>query len=172
MKRGAAALLPALAVFGCRDVSSFTTSPNDRYEGVVVDADFVRSGIAAGTSLCLTLDADHLQDAPGLISTRDGRFHLAPLRSIPQIWNDPLSTLSFGEGRLKNLVYVVSATTPFGDNEGDDVLAVVSLMQSGGVEVRLVRGAPPVGGDAGATGAPTNVFGVFQLAREKGPCSY
>jgi hypothetical protein len=159
---------------GCRDLSSFTTGPNDRYEGVVVDANFVRTGVDVGTSLCLTLDSDHLQDAPGAISTTDGRFHAAPLRPIPQIWHDPLSTLSFGEGRLQNLVYIATATMTFADSQSDDTLAVVSLMQSGGVEVRLIRGAPAVASPDGSTGVPaeTLVFAVFPLTRRTGPCSY
>ena len=114
----------------------------------MVDAAFVRTGIGAGTQMCLTLDSNHFQDGPGEVWTDDGRFTAAPFRPIPQIWSDPLSTLSFGEGRLKNLVYVLGATAPFADGNGNDVFAVVSLMQSGGVEVRLLRGAPPLGTQA------------------------
>ncbi len=162
----------ALACASCRDLSSFTTA-GDRFEGPVVQGDFVRAGVDAGTSLCLTLDADHLQDGPGALSTSDGRFHAVALRPIPQIWHDPLSTLSFGEGRLKNLVYVATASTPFSDGNGNDAFVVVSLMQSGAVEVRLVRGAPGLMLDGGAS--PTsggNLFAVFDLTRQKGPCSY
>lgn len=169
---------------GCRNLSGFSTN-GDSFVGAVVNADFVRAGVAANTQLCLTLDADHFQGqdgvVPGDVSTDDGRFHLSPLRPIPQIWSDPLSTLTFGEGRLKNLVYVVAATTPFADLGGNDVLAVVSLMQSGGVEVRLLRGAPSLAADAGAPpGADdastasngSNVFAIFALSRQKGPCSF
>lgn len=171
---------------GCRDLSGFSTG-GDRFEGTVVDADFVRSGVDPGTSLCLSLDANHLQDTPGALSTSDGRFQHVPLRPIPQIWHDPLSTLSFGDGRLKNLLYVATATTTYGDGHGDDVFSVVSLMQSGGVEVRLLRGAPPasapspstedgappvVTDGAPAAAQPVQVFAVFLLSRESGPCSY
>lgn len=175
MKRAPLALavgVAAIAGAGCRDLSSFTTA-GDRYEGAVVEAAFVRAGIDASTTLCLTLDTAHLQDGPGTLSTSDGRFQTVPLRPIPQIWQDPLSTLSFGDGRLKNLVYVATASTPFGDGNGSDVMAVVSLMQSGDVEVRLLRGAPGLMVDGAA--APTsggNLFGVFDLKRQSGPCSY
>jgi hypothetical protein len=165
-------LLPLVCVAGCRDLSSFTTS-GAHYEGDVVQGDFVRVGLDATTKACLTIDADHLQDLPGAISTSDGRFSAVPLRPIPQIWHDPLSTLSFGEGRLKNLVYVATASMPFVDGRGDNVLAVVSLMQAGDVEVRLIRGAPDVANDAGA--APNSgsiLFAVFDLVRRPGPCSY
>src|SRR5580692_9296973 len=115
------------------------------------------------TSLCLTLDTNHLQDTPGNLSTSDGRFHAVPMRSIPQIWQDPLSTLQFGEGRVKNMIYMVRASTPYADSDGNDVLAVVSLMQSGDVEVRLIRGAPDYTADGGTVSTMQNVFAIFDL---------
>ncbi|HEY4014022.1 MAG TPA: hypothetical protein VGM06_11840 [Polyangiaceae bacterium] len=158
---------PALA--GCRDLSSFSNH-GDHYEGQVVQADFVRVGVDASTVLCLTLDADHLEDGPGAISSSDGRFASSLLRPIPQIWHDPLSTLSFGDGRLRNLVYVATAALPFGDGGGDDVFAVLSLMQSGDVELRAIRGAPLLATDGAP--APANVFAVFDLSRKPGACSF
>lgn len=172
MKRAVFALAVIGAVSACRDLSSFSTG-GDRFEGAVVSGDFVRAGVDVTTDLCLTIDTDHLQDAPGALSTSDGRFHLVPLRPIPQIWHDPLSTLSFGEGRLKNLIYVATASAPFGDGNGEDVFVVVSLMQSGDVEVRLLRGAPGTAADGGPTpAAGGNLFAVFALSRQHGPCSY
>src|SRR5579859_2555401 len=155
--------LAAVGAAGCRDLSGFTTG-GDSYAGAVVSAPFTLAGMDGTTSLCLTLDADHLQDTPGNLSA-------VPMRPIPQLWQDPLSTFTFGEGRVKNLLYVVTATKPFADGNGNDVMAVVSLMQSGDVEVRLLRGAPGPGADGGAV-AGGNLFAVFQLARQKGPCSY
>jgi hypothetical protein len=162
---GLATVLPWLA--SCRDLSGFSTTDGDRYENKVVSAAFVLTGLQPDVSLCLTLDTDHLQDTPGAISTDDGLFRQTPLRPIPQIWHDPLSTLSFGEGRLKNLIYLATPTA------GDDVFVVVSLMQSGDIEVRLLRGAPGLPADAGATqSAGRNLFAVFDLTRKEGPCSY
>ncbi len=139
----------SVALAGCRDVSSFTTS-GDSFQGNVVDDAFFCAGVDAGTCMCLTLDANHLQDAPGAVSTTDGRFQMTALRPIPELWRDPLSTLSFGDGRLRNLIYVASSTTPLYDGGGQDVFVVVSLMQSGDVEVRLLAGAPSLGADAAA----------------------
>jgi hypothetical protein len=171
MRYAALALaLPAIA--GCRDLSSFSTAGGS-FEGQVVQADFVRAGVDATARLCLTLDTDHLQDAPGTLSTSDGRFQMVAMRPIPQLWQDPLSTLTFGEGRVKNLVYVVAATTPYADGNGNDAFIVVSLMQSGDVEVRLLRGAPGLMGDGGGAAASGgNVFAVFDLTRQQTPCSY
>jgi hypothetical protein len=169
MIRRTAAIALGLAlgvgVPACRDVSRFTNT-GDHYEGDIVAGSFVRAGFDAGTRVCLVLDANHLQDAPGTLSSSDGRFHAAPLKPIPQIWHDPLSTLSFGDGRVQNLLYIA---TPMIDGSADtDVTVIVSLMQGGGVEVRMLRGAPPVG----ATDEGASLFGVFSLQRAGGSCSF
>jgi hypothetical protein len=162
-------VVSAIAPFalGCRDTAGFSTG-SGHYEGAVVSGSFVRAGIADGTRACVTLDADHFQDAPGSIWTNDGRFEATPLRPIPQIWHDPLSTLAFGEGRTKNLVYIATPVRDAGDT-GSDVMAIISLMQSGSIEVRLVRGAPdPDGGDVGSD----DIFAIFDLASTPGPCPF
>lgn len=146
---------------GCRNVREFTTGTDERFEGGVVKGTFVRAGVGEDTKVCLHLDADHLSDSPGTLSSSDKQLTSTPLRPIPQVFHDPLSTLSFGEGRSRNLVYAALRA------DGTDVFVVVSLMESGDVEVRLLRGAP--GADAG----PPPVFGVFLLKREKGAaCSF
>jgi hypothetical protein len=133
----------------------------------VVSGSFVRSGIATGTRMCLMFDTDHLEDGPGTISTSDGRFAATPLRPIPQIWHDPLSTLSFGDGRVQNLIYAASPA----DGGVEDVLVVVSLMKSGGIQVRLLRGAPQADGGVSSSASPP-VFGIFDLERRSSqPCS-
>ena len=156
---------------GCRDATRFSTK-NDHFEGNVAKGSFVRAGVADDARMCVTLDGEHLQDAPGTLSTSDGRFKGARLRPIPQIWHDPLSTLSFGDGRVQNLVYVVTPIAPAGDTQ--DVMVFVSLMDEGGVEVRLVRGAPQT--DAGTAAAPPAqappLFGVFALDRRDGTCTF
>ncbi|MDB4936987.1 MAG: hypothetical protein JWP87_3959 [Labilithrix sp.] len=157
---------------GCRNVSRFSSKTGDHFEGDVVQGNFVRTGVADGARMCVTLDANRLQDAPGTLTTSDGRFKGTLLRPIPQIWHDPLSTLSFGEGRVQNLVYVATPVAPAGDTQ--DVMVFMSLMEEGGIEVRLVRGAPQV--DAG-TPAPGPVqaapmFGIFTLDRRDGPCAF
>jgi hypothetical protein len=158
----------AIGACGCRDTAGFSTG-SGHYEGAVVSGSFVRAGVVDGTRACVTLDADHFQDAPGSIWTNDGRFEATPLRPIPQIWHDPLSTLTFGEGRTKNLVYVASPTRDGGDT-GGDVTAIVSLMQTGSIEVRLLRGAPdsPDGGDVGGD----DIFAIFDLSTAPGPCPF
>jgi hypothetical protein len=159
-------------VAGCRDVSRFS-SRGDHYEGDVVKGSFVRAGVAEDVRMCVTLDAEHLQDAPGTLTTSDGRFRATPLRPIPQIWHDPLSTMSFGEGRRQNLVYVATPLASSGDAQ--DAMVFLSLMDEGGIEVRLLRGAPQA--DAGAPAATpaapaAPMFGVFTLERREGACTF
>lgn len=159
----------ALLASACHDVSSFSTVSGGSYEGPIASASFVRSGLGK-SRMCLTIDTSHLQDAPGALSTDDGLFHDTPLRSIPQLWQDPLSTLTFGDGRIQNAVYVAHGN-PVDRGEAGDVFVVVSFMVSGDIEVRLLRGAPAAA-DAGASPGPPSLFGVFTLSRASGACTY
>lgn len=153
---GAAAACTA----GCHDVDRWSTG-GGRFEGAVVSAEFVRSGVAAGTKLCLTFDSARLGDAPGTLSTSDGRFRRVTLAPVSALTHDPLSTLSFGSGRAKNFIFSARGGSDAGS---EDAFVVVSLMESGDAEVRLMR--PP------STDQPSGVFGVFPLERAQGPCSF
>ena len=161
------------AIIGCRDVRRFS-SYGDHYEGRVVKGSFVRAGVTEDMKMCLVLDAEHLQDGPGTLSTSDGRFRATQLRPIPQIWHDPLSTLSFGDGRRQNLVYVATplATSDAAPGDTQDVMVFLSLMSEGGVVVRLLRGAPQAEAGAPAPAAAPPMFGVFPLDRAQGACSF
>lgn len=157
------ALVALLA--GCQDASRFTTK-HDHYEGTVVEGNFVRAEVTSGTRMCVTLDADRLQDAPGFLTTSDGRFRDTPIRPIPQVWHDSVSTLSFGEGRERNVLYGASPDPAV--DPGGDVMIMLSLLSSGGIEVRLLRGAPAAPG-----GAPkSHIFAIFPLQRAPGACSF
>jgi len=155
------AVASALLVSACHDVSSFSTASGGSYEGPISSASFVRAGLGE-PRLCLTIDTTHLQDTPGTLTTTDGLFQQTALRSIPQLWQDPLSTLTFGEGRIQNVVYVAHGN-PLDGGPAGDVFVVISFMNAGGIEVRLLRGAPD---------APGSLFGVFALTRGSGSCPY
>ena len=158
-----------IVLAGCRDVSRFS-SKGDRFEGAVVKGKFVRAGIVEDARMCLTLDTNHLQDSPGALTTSDGLFRGTLLRPIPQIWHDPLSTLDFGDGRVQNFVY---AAAPMRDGgEAQDVMVVVSLMQTDHIEVRLLRGAPQTDAGPPPPGTSDAVFAVFNLDRQPGPCAF
>jgi hypothetical protein len=157
-----------VACAACTDLSDYSTTGNQQYVGCVVGAGFVLSGVPTTEQMCLTFDATQLQTGPGTITTNDGLFSQTPLRPIPQVWNDPLSTLNFGEGRNKNLLYMAHPAGEAG--AGGDITVVLSLMQSGGVEVRLLRGAPPLPGGSADASAP-NVFAVFPLTLHHDGCA-
>ena len=171
--RAALGVLFLLGIAACRDVARYSNLPGDHYEGDVVQGSFVRAGITEDAHLCLTLDADHLQDAPGAITSSDGRFRNTQLRPVPQIWHDPLSTMAFGDGRRQNLVYMATPLADSGDTQ--DITVILSLMTEGGVEIRLLRGAPASDAGTDDAGPSTNappVFGVFTLDRREGACSF
>ena len=131
---------------------------------------FVRSGFSPGVRLRLSLDAGSLADAPGRISTSDGLLRDGALRPIPELLHDPLASLTFGDGHVRD---VVLAVDPADASAGPTMLAFVSLLHDDGVELRLVRGAPPAR-DALAVpavnGAP--IFAVFPLRKEPGACGF
>lgn len=157
----------AFAGAACRDIGRFDTGA-DHYEGAIVAAEFVRRGMPDDVRLCLTLDTNHLDDAPGTLTSSDGRFARTPLTPMSVLANDPISTLSFGSGRTRNLLFAARAS---GDAGATDLVAVISLMDSGGVEVRLLAPGAAPADDGGPRTAP-GVFGVFTMERRAGGCPF
>jgi hypothetical protein len=154
---------------GCRDLERFDTGDTGAYCGNIIDSDFTRSGFQPGLGLRLTLDIDALNVAPGTLTTNDGalgpcspapEFDRAPLLVTPQLFADPLSQLEFGSTREYNMVAWVDSACQ------GSALAVVSLMHTGEVEVRLLRR-----GNAVDTEAPGE-FGVFQLQLQRSDCEF
>jgi hypothetical protein len=145
----------------CRDLERFDTGETGAYCGNIVDSDFARSGFSPGLGLRLTLDVDALTVAPGFLSSSDAAdgpcspeplFEAAALEVTPEIVADPLSLLAFGPNRDHNFVAWARSTCQ------GSVLAVVSLMHEGSVEVRLLSHT--------ASGPQGGSFGLFQLQRE------
>jgi hypothetical protein len=151
-----------LALAGCRDLERFDTGESGAYCGTIIDSDFTRAGFAPGLGLRLTLDIDALDVAPGSLSTNDSggpcsplpEFDAAPLRVTSVMFADPLSLLEFGSTREHNFMAWVDSTCQ------TSALAVVSLMYTGQVEVRLLRRGNGAPGDTS-----NDEFGVFQLDR-------
>lgn len=163
----AVTLLPALVLQGCKDITRFSTGDGEAYCGDIVLGGFVREGFGTGVTMRLHLDTDRLQDAPGVVSTSDGLFVDAPLRPIPQLAHDSLSTLQFGEGRVRNLLFGAQPT------EGATAYVVISLLENESVEVRVLRGAPAAPGEQpSADEQGPELFGVFPLVRRKGTCGF
>ncbi|HEY2408488.1 MAG TPA: hypothetical protein VGI10_20925 [Polyangiaceae bacterium] len=166
-----------LLLAGCRDLSHFDSKPGSAYCGAIIGTpDFQDGLIAAGQppslTLKLTLDTGKLNSEPGVLSsndkatglcssTGDPLFQDAPLRAIPQIDHDVLSTMSFGEGHDHDFFTWVDSRCqgPF--------LALVSLMRNDQVEVRLFKPGP-----IDATGANRSGFGVFPLSSQPHGCGF
>jgi hypothetical protein len=161
---GLAAIGLSSLAFGCKDVSRFSTAPGESYCGQIVGAAFVRRGFEETLRMSMKFDANHIADAPGTLSTSDGLLNDTPMRPVPELFHDPFSTLNFGEGRDKNLVFAIDPTDAA---RGPTIMVVVSLMHAGDAEVRLMRGAPT----ADPMPPSPALFGVFApLARQPGPC--
>jgi len=166
----ALALLAPAALAGCRDLERFDTGESGSYCGTIIDSEFTRAGFVAGLGMRLTLDIDALQIAPGTLTTDDAamgscsplpEFDHAPLRVTPELFADPLSQLEFGATREYNFMTWVDSSCRA------SAMAVVSLMHTGQVEVRLLRRGAPTG--QGQPQEPDE-FGVFQL--ERTDCDY
>lgn len=156
----------ALFVGGCADISSYRTADDERYCGKVISAALVRHGFEETANMRVSLDTHSLQQTPGVLSTSDGVFDNAEMFALPQLQNDVLSSLQFGEGRMRNIVLGAQPT------RGPTALVVVSLMDDGKVEVRVVRGAPPAASDPVQDEPDDGLFGVFPLEKEKGLCGF
>jgi hypothetical protein len=117
------------------------------------------------------LDVDKLSTEPGTVRTDDKDrglcsedqkplFADAPLRTIEPVLHDPISQAVIGEGRDQNyFTYVTSSC-------GHQMMAVVSLMHSGGVEVRLFKPAAAPNEEEGTDEALKPGFGLFTLERK------
>ena len=148
-----------IALPACRDLGRFDTGDSGAYCGQIIDSAFTRRGFDPGLGMRLTLDIDALQQAPGTLTTNDAAcdpapmFDHAPLQVTPELFADPLSLLEFGATRDANFLAWVDSTCR------GSALAVVSLMHTGDVEVRLLRRGEP------STEPTPGDFGVFQLRR-------
>jgi hypothetical protein len=167
-----------LLLAGCRELEGFSTGPGEEYRGSIVasqgftvdggetDIDPIRLGMdtdpsregdeifGAGTTMEMTLRVEEFQtNAVARATTSDGLLIDAQFQSIEKLWNDTLSGFSFPSGRLRSGLYFVQASSsaPAG-LAGIEILAVLSLMVDGSVEVRLISGA-------------NRLYGVFRLRK-------
>lgn len=141
---------------------------------------FLLYGFATGTLLDLTFDADAVTQAkPGPVGTLEtytcsvvqmaqcasedrvqGPLVDMELYVIPGLSQDVLSRYDFpGGNRLRN--FIVHGVTP--GPSGRSAMVFVSLMEKGGIELRVMA---PEGPAVDGASAP-QLFGVFRLKRAK-----
>src|SRR5215212_2972122 len=149
-----------LTTLSCKNLDRFDTKGNAAYCGQLVSAPAFHDGFVPDgqpgvlLAMKLTLDTSRLSsfsedkmtqlgaltsnDADtGLCSASDqALFESSPVRSIPQLDHDTLSTLSFGEGHDEDFFAWTDSTCQ------GTMLAVVSLLRKGDVELRLFKPAP------------------------------
>jgi hypothetical protein len=172
MLTGSLALLSA----ACGDLSEF----KGNFDGGIIAGNFVRSCFSADTSARLKFDperavypaADQKPSERNRLTTSDGAFTDTVLEPIAALPNDPLSELDFpGPHRLRN--YLLLARPSEGPLVGQDATVVVSLLDGGRIEVRVIGRtaltdeACPDEFNSEAT-EPSRIreyFGIFRLKR-------
>jgi len=166
---------------GCRTLDRFDTKDGEAYCGSMVTSGFVRNGFKPNElRLRVRIDADHLDSAPGTLTTNDDDptsatgvedavvgdcapvplFSETPMVVTDALLNDQLSTFDFGTGRDHNFFAWAQSSCK------GQVLVVVSLMKNDDVEVRLMRPPDPPVGDV----VPKPDFALFPLSRQRDDC--
>lgn len=181
------ALLGACALVGCNSLDRFDTKGTAAYCGSLVASPTFEEGLLPkgrprSLQLSLSLDITALTargDEPanvGLLSSDDetrglcsasqgmALFKDAPLRTMPVVDHDLLSTLEFGSGRDYSFFSWVDSSCQ------QTMLAVVSLMRNEDVEIRLFKPAALPAPGAGPELQPG--FGLFTLQRQEKGCGF
>jgi hypothetical protein len=169
----------------CRSLDRFDTSGDAAFCGDLVSGPsfhdgFVAEGEPWNLRLKLDLDASKLSSFSEnknaimgwLTSNDEGTglcldqplFQSAPIRAIPQLYHDTLSTLSFGEGHDEDFFAYVDSTCQ------GTMVSLVSLLRNGNVEVRLFK--PARLPDEGAKPDKRPGYAVFHLARNDEGCEF
>jgi hypothetical protein len=184
--------LASLGVFfmtlSCRDLERFDTKGNAAYCGPLVKAPAFHDGFvpdgqpALVLRMKLTLDTSQLSSFSedkvtqiGALSSNDALaglcspggqalFESSVVRGIPQLDHDTLSTLTFGEGHDEDFFAWADSTCQ------GTMLAVVSLLRKGDVELRLFKPAALPAPGAGPGERPG--YALFYLKREKNGCGF
>lgn len=170
----------AQATLGCRDIDRFDTEGSAAYCGSIVGAasfhkGFIETGAPPSLNLRLHIDTDALTTTPGIVTSDDRDIGLcsaegaplfdeAPLRAIDEVLKDAISHAEFGDGHEHDLFAWVDSTCQ------GTMLAVMSLLTSGAVEVRLFK--PAKSAAAEAPQAQQAGFAVFHLTRSERGCEF
>ncbi|HWA74581.1 MAG TPA: hypothetical protein VG937_19685 [Polyangiaceae bacterium] len=182
----ALALLSVLGLGACTSLDRFDTKGKAAYCGSLVASPVFEEGLLPkgrprSLQLGLSLDIGTLTSRGdeslivGRLSSDDrdrglcsaaGQplFDAAPLRTMPALDHDLLSTLDFGSGRDYSFFSWVDSSCQ------GTLLAVVSLMRNEDVEVRLFKPAALPAPGAGPELQPG--FGLFTLQRRDAGCSF
>jgi hypothetical protein len=172
--------LLVLFLGGCRSLDKFDTSGQSAFCGDIPRAQLFQDGFVPDNTrpklrLSLKLAIDQLATRPGTLTSDDGAtglcsengdplFRNAPLRAIEPLFHDDLSQAEFGEGHQHDFFAWVDSTCQ------GTMVAVVSLLTNGEVEVRLMKPAAEPPADAGAGERPG--FAKFTLSKNANGCGF
>ncbi len=162
----------------CRSLDRFNAEKQAAYCGSVIGAQlfqsgFIPSGEPPSLEIRLQLDTSSLNDRPGTLTSNDAGhglckdqplFDEAALRAIPELFHDSLSQLEFGQGHEHDFFAFVDSTCK------GTMIAVVSLLSNGAVEVRLLKPAadlPPMTDPGDLSG-----FALFYTQRNPNGCGF
>jgi len=175
----------------CRNLDRFDTGKEAAYCGQLVSASTFNDGFVPDVkqgepvlqlTVGLTLDtsqlskfADDRATQVGALTSNDSErglcapggqalFESSPLRGIPQVDHDTISTLTFGEGHDEDFFAWTDSTCQ------GTMLALVSLLRKGDVELRLFKPAPLPPPMPAAEQRPG--FGLFYLKRDEKGCGF
>jgi len=165
---------------GCRSLDRFDTTPPAAYCGGIVggsqlESGFIQTGAPPSLELALTLDTSSLTTRPGSLTSNDAAsgfcspsplFDTAPLRAIPEILHDALSQIDLGPGHEHTFFAWVDSTCQ------GTMLAVVSLLTNGDVEVRLLKPGPDLPDDGKSDPSKAAGFALFYLQRHATGCGF
>lgn len=183
-------LLAALVGSSCRSVDRFDTHDDEAYCGRLLGQNDLSLGFEAsnwaGSGDEATIAIESLRTAQlfekdgevGLLTSHDENygpcsveqkplFARAALRTIGKAQGDRISSMQIAEDHEGDYVTFVDSSC------SGSMVAILSLVQDGTLELRLLRPAPLVRtSDASVPVTPDNTprFGVFQLMKQKQGC--
>jgi len=176
--RSLALLVVVASAVACRNIDRFDALKPAAYCGGITgafQAGFIPAGSPPSLELRLQLDTSSLTDRPGSITTNDAGtgicgeralFEEASLRAVPEILHDALSQLEFGEGHEHDFFAWVDSTCK------GTMLAVVSLMHNGAVEVRLLKPGPDLPPPPVTDASNLAGFALFYTQRHANGCGF
>jgi hypothetical protein len=168
-----------LCVTGCHSLDRFDTTDGAEYCGKLLAPGFASTGLvengdqASQLRLKLSLSTKTIATRPGVVSSNDQAFGIctpqplfndAPLRTIEPALHDEISLLRIGEGHEEDVLVWVDSTC------SGSMLAVLSLIADGHVELRVFRPRPEPSSDTPIADTPG--FGVFSLEKRRDGCDF
>lgn len=178
----AAASAAGIAATSCsfQELDQWATTGAGEYCGGIVTLPDVytppaHDGFAPNLKMAMTFDPGGFEISPGTLTSSDAddpkapcapspTFDKAPLRLIDKLQHDPLSTFTFGIGRTYNFMAWVTSTCR------GSMLAAVSLMSDGTVELRLIKDISP--DPSPNVTDPRAGFGLFPMALAGDGCGF